>query len=835
MGKLVRIKIIGDDLYRGYHVTLQIDRDSPLRDDRILPQVEMTGKLPSASELLQDYHNWQQSYQNLDLNSRLEAKAGQITNISIADLISTCQNAAQRSLDSFNRWLNAESFHPIREKLAREVSSKDEVRFVLQIDDLQLHRLPWQFGDIFTPYSSTEVVFGSPQFERLEQSTSTKSGVRILAILGNSQGIDIKKDRQILENLPNAKVEFLVEPQRQDINDRLWEQTWDILFFAGHSSSSEDKTSGLIHLNQTDSLNLEELRFGLKKAISKGLKVAIFNSCDGLGLAKALSDLRIPQVIVMREPVPDLVAQTFVKQFLELYSQGNSFDRSVRDAREKLQGLEDKFPCATWLPTVYQHGTSHPPTWRQLQGSLDTKQHHLKVALFSSLVTTMAISAIRLSGAIQPLELNAFDLTMKARPTEQKDSKILAIEVTPEDIEIQRKNGANSGSSLSDEYLNRLLAKLRPLEPRIIGIDNFLSHPIAPKYSSIHDSLKSGDLVAVCKTEGASKDGNNSKIVKEKQPPLAATKFAFGDTIEDADNIMRRHLLAMDSKSIKPGSSCNSELSLSMRLAYEYLYLNPQEIKLAIGNDTILFQRGSAKGVSQNIQVGARQNYQLVTKHQVLHKFSAQDFNRYLTTNTGGYQGFNFDDGGYQLLLNYRVFNNSIREAIPSISLKEVLELPIDKLKEVVRDKLILIGTTDPNYGDIAKTPYGNIPGVFLQAQMTSQLIGAALEENRPLFWAQPLWVDASIVLICATTGALLSWGVRRNWLLVSLGSTLIAIFCSGSVWLLSSFGCWFPLVPALLGLLIAGSCVKIYLLQASKLYSVNSNFSVSTPRYNSI
>ena len=42
----------------------------------------------------------------------------------------------------------------------------------------------------------------------------------------------------------------------------------------------------------------------LKKAIGCGLQLAVFNSCDGLGLARELEALHIPQMIVMQEPVP---------------------------------------------------------------------------------------------------------------------------------------------------------------------------------------------------------------------------------------------------------------------------------------------------------------------------------------------------------------------------------------------------------------------------------------------------------------------------------------------------------------------------------------------------
>jgi CHASE2 domain-containing sensor protein/class 3 adenylate cyclase len=155
----------------------------------------------------------------------------------------------------------------------------------------------------------------------------------------------------------------------------LWEpQGWDILFFAGHSSSQagleSDRLSGTIFLNPSESLSISQLKNALKKAIERGLKIAIFNSCDGLGLARELADLYIPQILVMREPVPDRVAQEFLKYFLDAFSRGESFYLAVREAREKLQGLEDRFPCATWLPSICQNPAVQPPDWQELCGGL---------------------------------------------------------------------------------------------------------------------------------------------------------------------------------------------------------------------------------------------------------------------------------------------------------------------------------------------------------------------------------------------------------------------------------------------------------------------------------
>jgi branched-chain amino acid transport system substrate-binding protein len=104
----------------------------------------------------------------------------------------------------------------------------------------------------------------------------------------------------------------------------------------------------------------------MKTALANGLKLAIFNSCDGLRLAGALAHLHIPLVIVMREPVPDQVAQAFLRYFLQAFAQGQSVYLAVREARERLQGLEGQYPCATWLPIICQNPCEKPPKWSDL-------------------------------------------------------------------------------------------------------------------------------------------------------------------------------------------------------------------------------------------------------------------------------------------------------------------------------------------------------------------------------------------------------------------------------------------------------------------------------------
>ncbi len=375
MSKLVVLKLGDGSFEQGFSVTLQIGNDGNrecMQGSVPHPCIEIIGKLPPAPDIPQCYSLWRLAYRGLKLRSprRLEAKAVLVTNVSHKD---TCYNAADLLCERLNVWLGSESFRSIREKLLEQLMPTDEVRLLIQTEDIRLARLPWHLWDLCERYPKLEVALCAPVYERVEQVSPPTGKVRILAILGNSTGINTQTDRILLEQLPNAEICFLVEPQRQELAEKLWKQGWDILFFAGHSSSVGNGETGQIYINQTDSLTVEHLKYALKKAVKGGLKIAIFNSCDGLGLARDLASLHIPQVVVMREPVPDRVAQEFLKSFLEAFARGCPFYLGVREARESLQGLESQFPCGTWLPMIYQNPVEVPPTWDRLRGQMGRK------------------------------------------------------------------------------------------------------------------------------------------------------------------------------------------------------------------------------------------------------------------------------------------------------------------------------------------------------------------------------------------------------------------------------------------------------------------------------
>lgn len=365
MGKLVVFNLGHGDFQQGFFVTLQVWEEGGF-------STSFPGKLP-ASAIDSLYDKWQSDYRQ-KVYGRMIPTPGQIRNHSRIDLTEN-SNILKVEL---NNWLNSETFRPIKEKFLEIVKSKHNVRVIIQTENPRLRRLPWYLWDLFVKnYPLAEMALSSPTFERVEKSVQPKPKVRILAILGDSSApapesgirLDINADKQFLENLPDAETVFLVEPKRHEFNEQLWDDRgWDILFFAGHSISEPDGTTGKIYINPTEYLTIDDLKFALKEAIYRGLQLAIFNSCDGLGIARDLAELQIPQIIAMREPVADFVAKEFLKYFLDSFSKGQDLYLAVRKARERLQGLETDFPCASWLPVIFQNPAANPVNWQGLRG-----------------------------------------------------------------------------------------------------------------------------------------------------------------------------------------------------------------------------------------------------------------------------------------------------------------------------------------------------------------------------------------------------------------------------------------------------------------------------------
>ncbi|MFB2980018.1 CHASE2 domain-containing protein [Microseira sp. BLCC-F43] len=761
MSRLVVLNLANGDLYNGFPaVSAQVwnyGARLPMR---------CTGCLPAAPEISKLYRSWQLLYEALcsRLCPRIEIEVTDVTNVSQIEFRDLCQQLSNK----INIWLNSESFRNIDQRLRTQLDPDEEIRFIIETNDNLLRRIPWHLWKFFEDYPKAEVALSAPEYRQPDDSGKRRYGkVRILAVFGDRTGIDIEKDRMFLSQLSRrVETEFLVEPQPEDLDDRL-RQDWDILFFAGHSSSQEQ---GLIRLNKTESLTLDQLRHALKKAIDRGLQLAIFNSCDGLGLVKSLEELHIPQAIAMREPVPDAIAHAFLKYFLvAFFLEEQSLYASVREARERLQKLEKKYPCATWLPVICQNPATEPFSWqtsRGLRNSLPISTR-IQTVLLTSILVTVSIMGVRNLGVLQPLELSAFDYLMSWRPPEKPEPRILIVTVTENDVQNQNPQ-ERRGASISDRSLAKLLEKLQQHQPQAIGLDIYRDFPVEQKYAKLTNYMKQNQrFIAVCEV-GGNKDHSGTR----PPPGMPKSRLSFSDIPVDPDRVIRRQLLGM---TVDPKSFCATDTSFSLRVAEAYL---------------------AAKG----IQSQRNQDEDLQIGSVVFKK---------LETDAGGYQ--QIDARGYQIMLNYR----ASQVVAQQITLSEILSDRIStQLPNLVKNRIILIGTTAPSFKDYFPTPYTTIraseemPGVIIQAHMVSQILSAVLD-RRPLLW----WLPASGEIIWVWSWSLvgiLTGYIRSSLRLVLAGSATIFILC-GICFVMLLNGGWMPLVPSVFALVI-GLAVMAYM-----------------------
>jgi CHASE2 domain-containing sensor protein len=735
--------------------------------------MQFTGSLPPAPELQTLYQRWQQLYHGLyshlrwrtpvNSASAFEIDETDLTHISQAEFDTLCRSIKTQ----LNQWLDATSFRAIDQQLRTRLNPADDLAIILVTEDPVLTKLPWFLWRFLDDYPQSEIALGFPDYVRSPKTLgSPAQEIKILAILGNGQGIDVNADRQLLQQLPHTAVTFLVEPSVTTLQQQLWEPGWEILFFAGHGSS---QTQGCIELNSQDSLTIEQLKYGLQTAIRQGLKLAIFNSCDGLGLAKDLADLHIPQVIVMREPVADQVAQAFLKSLLHALAQGQSLYKAVREAREKLQALETDCPCATWLPVICQNPAEDSPVWPSwaaqplAPGPFPPRQTWQRL-LLKSLLMIGLIAGVRWFGGLQALELWAYDRGMQMKPPERFDSRIVVVTVTEQDIQTQ--GSASRQGSLSDATLNQLLTKLEQAQPSVIGLDIYRDFPALD--AQLAQRLRRLDrLIGTCKRPDAA---DQTGVLPPPEIPQA--RLGFSDFVQDADGVVRRQLLTMSPNST---SACTASYGLGTQLALYYLQL--QGITPTFTSD-------------RQLQLGPLVFQQLQEK-------------------SGGYQVF--DPGGAQILLNYRSAQN-LPVITPYVTLTDILTGNANP--NLFTNKIVLIGVTARSWSnDYWATPYGlsdqqKMPGVWVQAQMTSQMLSAVLD-RRPLLQVWPLSIELLWIGGWTITGGVITLVCRRSSAIgVGFSIAIGLLGLSAYLWFLQAV--WVPLIPAGLALTL-GSGIGLW------------------------
>ncbi|OKH52534.1 hypothetical protein NIES2130_31945 [Scytonema sp. HK-05] len=368
---------------------------------------------------------------------------------------------------------------------------------------------------------------------------------------------------------------------------------------------------------------------------------------------------------------------------------------------------------------------------------------------------------LRLTGALQLMELVALDQMFRLRPFEPPDPRIVLVTVDESDIKHLGR------WPMSDAVLARLISSLKQQQPRVIGLDIFRDLPVEPGHQELVKVFKSTpNLIGI------------EKVIKTAQgeviqaPPMLKQRdqVSASDLVLDADGRIRRSLLYLRTQDDQ------SILTLGAQLAFAYL---------------------KAQGITR----------QPIDSNQNQFRLGGAVFTS-LQPNDGGYVGV--DNGGYQIISYFPRLRNDFR----TVSITDVLQGRMPR--DLVRDRIVVIGLTAESIEDRFFTSYTTDSiaapaGVQVHALLTSQLLSAALD-GRPVLhvWSEPLeWLW---IILWSTIGAVLGWtspSPRRT----ASGVFLFGIALLGSAYMLFLAGWWLIIVPPLLALVGSAITSNGYLL----------------------
>ncbi|MFM7365835.1 MAG: CHASE2 domain-containing protein [Cuspidothrix sp.] len=819
--KLVILKLQGDLEEKGFAVTAII------KDEFSEPLVQALGSLPPAPYLLNKFNTWiseihtyakREEINNqpivVDTSSSIEdwlLKEEQITSNSRENY-----NQKQKDfIDSFNVWLtHSYELIEIRTELDNKVSNYDAVRVMIQTNDSQVKKLPWEKWSWLTYENRQGRLFFSPIYQRPPKLSKTQK-LRIQIIVGDStttqQELDIlRRTFSEHEILPE-----LINESSIKVYNCLGERNYDILYFSGHGKTNED--IGRIYINQDEYLEINQLNLQIKKAIDNSLKLAIFNCCQGLGLESELSKNRllIPNLIIMRDIIHERISQIFLEDLLQLFFiQKNPLHIAISQVYNNLKGYESDYPGSSLMPILFQI-SEKPQYWEDwllkdqpnleystilprmdevrnsgltLEDKPNPESSSIPAippnssppisAIIISLISTSLVIGMRVLGLLQPLEIWAYDQIIRRQPSVlKKDPRILVITIDKEDIDYQKSKGwiGEGEKSLKDEALAKLLDKLEPIKPTTIGVDIYHDSPVIARFLSRFQ--EGGRIFFICTIRS---ETNKNGVAPP--PNIPSSPWGFNNFWPDNDDIIRRSTLTTSLKSqYNPQDPCKTEYSFPFLLALHYLEVKH---KIIHGKDT--------KEIKRDKHLDKLFDQDTVEGWQIGNAYLPN-----LKKGMGGYQ--QFDDGGTQILFNYHYSNKSFDEGFYHIDLKTVLENGIpEHLVELFKNThpIILIGTVDPNLKDDYRTPYGeSIRGIFLNAQVVSYILSVALDKKPPIYW-WPIWGDwLWIWLWSIGVVGLRLWIPNRWFLSVTSGIVFLIIPTSGYLIFIYQ-ALWIPIIP---------------------------------------
>ncbi len=373
-------------------------------------------------------------------------------------------------------------------------------------------------------------------------------------------------------------------------------------------------------------------------------------------------------------------------------------------------------------------------------------RHQTVLVIVTAGVVFLVIVFVRWAGLLEWLELQAYDVFLRARASDPAaEQRIVIVGAGEEEIE-------RLGWPLSDEILADLLDRLVGLEPAVVGVDIYRDRPVDAGAERLADLLTAHEeIIWVSKFSVEASSGVSPPAVL-----LDTDQTGFADIIPDPGGTVRRGVLFLD-------DGVNFDFSFSLRLALRYLAF--RDVFPEPGEpDPSHFKLGSI----------------------TVPPFEAND---------GGY--IHADSRGYQYLLDFR----HGPPTYPTISLGEALNGGLTP--ELIRGQIVLVGVMAESVKDFFYTPFSQGSeqmtfGVELHGEMTHQIIRHALKAS-PTTRSLTEGQEAGWILLWTLLGALIAGWVRSVlWFTLALTTGVAGLTTASYAAFVMSW--WLPVVPAALG-----------------------------------
>ncbi|MEQ8382147.1 MAG: CHASE2 domain-containing protein [Coleofasciculus sp. A1-SPW-01] len=506
-------------------------------------------KLKYPGELDDLYRNWRASYErSYGVPLRAEIQDDFSFTPKQVDWKNRSEEAKAALLENFYQWLGSVELLPIRDEIQSVTFNKlsdkklwkgnnNCVDLLIACDSPDLARLPWEMWEIapkdLVHISRTAINAGN---KVIEAGTIPQRGKpRILAILADATELDLNKDKQAVRLLKKVatvdEVKLESEDIKKDFIERLLDDRgWDALIFAGHSNETA-LTGGKLELAPGVTLSISEIEDQLTEAKNRGLRVAIFNSCNGICIAESLIRLGLSQVVVMREKIHDTAAHQFLHKLCQGLAEYKDIQTAIWETCEYFETEKYAYPSAYLIPSLFRHPSLQADLfqieplglkrfWRTWK---PTKRE--AIALSAALVLSFLVPVQDLLLDVRQLSQAVYrDLTNQL-PQGTPPVRLIAIDqesineaiTTLKDFKIM---------PMDRRYLAQLINRLSQLNIKTIGI-NYGLHTQEPNEqdlaSSIKMAIETKDIWFVFAVDEAKK--------KDVVPTIAKSEWSFqGDT-----------------------------------------------------------------------------------------------------------------------------------------------------------------------------------------------------------------------------------------------------------------------------------------------------------------